>query len=129
MIIVLDDDRQFCDLIKIVLEMEGYQVELAHDPDEVLSMAHHLDPALVLMDVHVANIDTFDTLEEMKGDMALRDVPVVMTSGIDYGVECRERGAAAFLFKPFRPTELLTTIASLIGGRETRVHDEKTKKE
>ena len=120
MIIVLDDDRQFCDLVKIVLEMEGYRTQVTHDPGEVLPLARQLDPMLILMDVHVANTDTFEVLEEMKADIALKDVPVVMTSGIDYGAECRDRGAAEFLFKPFRPTELLTTIGSLIGsGDET----------
>jgi len=118
MIIVLDDDRQFCDLIKIVLEMEGYQTTVTHDPGEVLSLAHRLNPVLVLMDVHVASADTFDVLEKMKVDAVLKNVPVVMTSGIDYGAECRERGAEAFLFKPFRPTELLTTITGLISGRD-----------
>ena len=121
MIIILDDDRQFCDLIKIVLEMEGYRATVTQEPDEVLPLAHQLDPSLVLMDVHVADMDTFDVLEEMKVDKVLKDIPVVMTSGIDYGAECRERGAAAFLFKPFRPTELLTTIAGLIGGRDKSI--------
>ena len=92
MIIVLDDDRQFCDLIKIVLEMEGYQTTITHDPRQVLSLARQLSPVLILMDVHVANTDTFDVLDEMKLDEALKSIPVVMTSGIDYGAECRERG-------------------------------------
>jgi len=129
-IIVLDDDKQFCDLIKIVLEMEGYQTAVAHAPEEMMPLARELDPALVLMDVHVANTETFELLREFRTDMTLRDVPVVMTSGIDYGAECREQGAAAFLFKPFRPTELLNTIAGLIDGQDKgTVHDKKKEKE
>ena len=89
-IIVLDDDKQFCDLIKIVLEMEGYQTAVAHAPEEMMPLARELDPALVLMDVHVANTETFELLREFRTDMTLRDVPVVMTSGIDYGADCRE---------------------------------------
>jgi len=119
-ILVLDDDAQFGDLIRILLEMEGYQVTVLQAPEKMMPVASEVNPALILMDVHVANIETFDLLLEVKADADLKDVPVVMTSGIDYGAKCRERGADAFLFKPFRPTELLSTIAGLVGGQDRR---------
>jgi len=115
MVIVVDDDQIFSGLLKTVLELEGYQVELVPDPDDVVSAVHRVAPGLVLMDVHSGRGDTLDVLRELRADEALESMPVVMTSGMDRAAECLAAGADEFLLKPFRPVELLELIAHLIG--------------
>jgi adenylate cyclase len=119
-IIVVDDDRVFRGLLKTVLEMEGYEAVVEPSSASVPGLAAELGPDLIVMDVHVANGDTLEVLRVLKGDVALRDVPVLMTSGADHTNECLEAGAEGFLLKPFRPSELLAAIAGLVkqGGTD-----------
>ena len=113
-VIVVDDDPTFSGLLKTVLEFEDYQVLLVPRPDEVVSNIRETKPVLVLMDVHAERGDTLGILRELRADDALKEVLVVMTSGMDRSAECMKDGADEFLLKPFRPGELITLIGELI---------------
>lgn len=113
-ILVVDDDRTFLRLLQTMLEMEGYDTVERSAPEEVIPAAREEDPALVLMDIHIRNRDTLGALRELKHDPQLRDIPVIMTSGMDRRQECLDAGANAFVLKPFRPSEMLNRIAELI---------------
>ena len=116
-IIVVDDDEVFCGLLKTVLEFESYQVTVEAKPDALVPLIQQMDqkPTLVLMDVHSEQGDTLDVLRELKTDETLTTIPVVMTSGMDRSAECMDAGANAFLLKPFRPDELITLVADIVG--------------
>ena len=120
-VIVVDDDEVFSGLLKTVLEFEEYEVVVVPWPDDILPMVRQLGPALVLMDVHTGRGDTLGVLRELRADEALRDVVVVMTSGMDRSAECLAAGADDFILKPFSPSELLAKIADLIAGRDATV--------
>ena len=122
-VIVVDDDRIFSGLLKTVLELEEYQVELVPDPDDVVSAVHRVVPVLVLMDVHSGHGDTLGVLRELGADEALESMPVVMTSGMDRAAECLAAGASEFVLKPFRPAELLDIIAHLIDKSGANARD------
>ena len=113
-ILVIDDDEIFCGLLKTVLEFENYEVTVEPDPDNVMAVAHQLQPLLILMDVHSDQGDTLGILRELKTDEATKAIPVVMASGMDRGDECIKAGANAFLLKPFRPDELITLVAEIV---------------
>jgi DNA-binding response OmpR family regulator len=72
-------------------------------------------PVLVLMDVHTGRGDTLGVLRELRADDTLKDVSVVMTSGMDRSAECLAAGADDFILKPFSPSELLARVADLMG--------------
>jgi DNA-binding response OmpR family regulator len=113
-IIVVDDDQVFSGLLRTVLEMEGYQVELVPYPDDVVPAVRRVKPALVLMDVHTGHGDTLGILRELQADEELKIVPVVMTSGMECSAECLTAGAECFILKPFRPAELIDLVAELV---------------
>jgi len=112
-ILVVDDDKVFRELLVTVLDLEGYDVVAVTRPEEIIPTARREEPALVLMDVHIGNRDTLGALRELKRDDALRDIPVIMTSGMDRGQECVGAGADVFMFKPFRPSEMMEKIEAL----------------
>jgi len=113
-ILIVDDDQTFSTLLKTVFELEGHQAVTASSQTDVIPTAHQIEPDLILMDVHVSDGDTLDVLEEIRTDKALKSIPVVMTSGMDRSAECLASGADKFIFKPFRPSELLEVVADLI---------------
>jgi DNA-binding response OmpR family regulator len=118
-VVVVDDDQVFCGLLKTVLELEGYKVIIAPQPDDVVPTVRQVMPVLMLMDVHTGRGDTLGVLRELRTDEALNNVLVVMTSGMDRSAECLAAGADDFILKPFSPSELLTKIADLIASLDS----------
>ncbi len=112
-IVVVDDDETFTQLLETMLRLEGYGSVAVTQPDQIVTTVRRKRPALVLMDIHIGDVDTVDVLRELKSDAALMTVPVIMTSGMDRGPECMDAGADAFFLKPFRPSELMATIREL----------------
>jgi len=117
-VLVVDDDQVFSRLLRTVLELEGYQVVVVACREDVVPTARQVRPALVLMDVHISFGDTLGVLRELRADEALKTMPVVMTSGMERSDECLAAGADVFLLKPFRPAEVLATIADLVSKQE-----------
>ena len=113
-IVIVDDDETFRRLLVTVLELEGHEPVAVTEPDEIIATVRQEEPALLLMDVHIGNQDTLGPLRDLRDDEALKDIPVIMTSGMDRRQECLDAGADRFVMKPFRPSEMIATIGELI---------------
>ncbi len=113
-ILVVDDDKTFSTLLTTVFELEGHQAVAVNEQDDVIPTARQAKPALILMDVHISDGDSLGVLKELRADETLKSIPVVMTSGMDRSAECLAAGADKFVFKPFRPSELLEMIGGLL---------------
>lgn len=120
-ILIVDDDQVFCGLLKTVLEFEGYEAIIEPNPEAVAPKAREIQPTLILMDVHSEKRDTLGIVRELKADVTLKDIPVVMTSGMDRSLECERAGADAFILKPFRPDELVTLVAEVAKKRAAKL--------
>jgi class 3 adenylate cyclase len=82
------------------------------------------DIGIVLLDIVMPELDGYETLAAIKGDEALRHVPVIMISGVDEldsVVRCIEMGATDYLPKPFNPAILEARVRSSLAGK--RLHD------
>ena len=109
-ILIVDDDRATATLLRTLFEIEGFIGVVCPKPEEVVSTARREQPDVVLMDVHLAEIDSIEILTSIRADTTLKAVPVVMTSGMDVREKCMGAGASAFMLKPFKPTELVSLI-------------------
>lgn len=109
-ILIVDDDRATSTLLRTLFEIEGYEGVVCPRPDEVLQTAERERPDLILMDVHLAEVDSIAILKTIRTWPALKETPVIMMSGLDVEDKCLKAGATAFVLKPFRPAELLAEI-------------------
>jgi two-component system response regulator AdeR len=109
-ILIADDDVTMLGLLKTLMELEGNQVITVTRPEQIIPAAREQNPAVILMDYHLAGGDVIDTLVAIKGDEDLGHIPVLVTSGMDRETVCLRAGADAFILKPFRPTELVERI-------------------
>lgn len=117
-ILVCDDDPVILRLLQVNLELEGYEVLMAHNGEEALDIARDQSPDLIILDVMMPRMDGYQTVEALKADEHTRGIPVVFLSakaqqadiekGLDYGVE-------DYLTKPFDPTELLEVVQRIVG--------------
>ena len=109
-ILIVDDDRATSTLLRTLFEIEGFTGVVCPRPDDVLNTVRRERPDVVLMDVHLAEVDSIGILRELRADVELQTVPVVMTSGMDMREECEANGASGFIQKPFKPVELVALI-------------------
>jgi len=113
-ILVADDDKVMLGLLKTLMEMEGNEVVAVTRPEDIVPAAQAQELALILMDYHLAGGDSISALRTLKSDATLKDIPVLVTSGMDRELECKKAGAEDFILKPFRPNELLERISAMI---------------
>ena len=116
-ILVVDDESYMHLLLRHHLLRDGYQMLNARSGREALELAGREQPALVIMDVMMADLDGLATLKELKQAEATRAIPVIMITANALNVtrqEAETSGAALFLTKPFSPTQLMATLRELL---------------
>jgi CheY-like chemotaxis protein len=117
-ILVCDDDPIILRLLQVNLELEGYEVLVAHHGEEALEVASSELPDLILLDIMMPRMDGYQTLERLKGQESTRAIPVVFVSAkaqqadIELG---KSYGVDDYLTKPFDPGDLLDVVERLIG--------------
>ena len=107
------------ELVRITLSSQAWRVVETGDPDAVAELVKAAKPDVVLLDVTFEGFkrDGFDVCRTLKGDLATRDVPVVMLSAHDKAAdkaEGRAVGASDYLLKPFGPIELIDAIKKVL---------------
>lgn len=115
-VMLVDDDRNTVKLLQTLLELDGFDVEVATRGADVIPTAEQVNPDIFLMDYHLSDMDGVDVLIELRKHDRFSGTPIVMTSGLDVEDEVREAGANTFLIKPFEPGELPGLFNRLIAG-------------
>lgn len=109
---IIDDDITTRTLLKTLLEMEGYQV-FVYDQEntgDILAALAKQRPDVIVLDVHLRYADGLEILSHIRQNQTIKDLRVVMSSGMDYSYQCERAGADAFLMKPYMPDELLAIL-------------------
>src|SRR5262249_3356483 len=94
-VLVVDDDPTTISLLGKMLEKEGYRVISASNGVEALSLARQHRPQAITLDVLMPQMDGWRALKELKADVALRDIPVIMVTGPNARGMATPWGAAA----------------------------------
>ena len=114
-VLVIDDDRLLCELIRTTFELEGYDVDTAYDVIEAERVLVEARPDAILLDIGLPGIDGIFYLERLRETPQTRRIPIVAISGSDEaGRAAKAVGAEAFLRKPFSPLELIALVTPLI---------------
>ena len=126
-VLLIDDDPDMHEAIKLILEPEGYSVTCCLTGPEGLEALRKTKPALLLLDIMLASpSEGFHLAYEMKQDDALKDIPVIMisaigeTMGIDYSKEIGSDYVPADMFieKPLEAHKLREAVSQLLSGKE-----------
>ena len=120
-ILIIDDDPDFVNATRIVLEKEGYKVERASGGKEGFQKARKSRPDLVILDVMMDSVlDGVSVSRKMNEDDATRDIPIVMVTSIantDYAElfpTDEYIHIDAFLSKPIDPEKLIKKISRIL---------------
>jgi adenylate cyclase len=122
-ILVVDDNKVNRLLLKRSLELQGHNVEFAEQGRIALQMLRSRPFDLILLDIQMPEMDGYQVLAELTGDLRLRDIPVIMTSALDEiesVVKCIEMGAEDYLTKPVNPVLLKARIGASLEKKRLR---------
>ena len=113
-ILVVDDDKNICELLRLYLEKEGYSVILAHDGEEALLKFETLHPELILLDIMLPGLDGWQVCREIRKKS---QVPIIMLTakGETFDkVLGLELGADDYVVKPFDTKEIIARIKAVL---------------
>ncbi|MFD5039031.1 response regulator [Streptomyces sp. NPDC058378] len=115
-VLVVDDNKVIRQLIRVNLELEGFEVVTAADGVECLDLVHEVRPDVITLDVVMPRLDGVQTAARLRADPRTGHLPVAVISActpyeVDSGVAA---GVDAFLAKPFEPSELVRLVRQLV---------------
>jgi CheY-like chemotaxis protein len=115
----VDDNKVIRQLIRVNLELEGFEVVTAADGVECLDVIHQVRPDVVTLDVVMPRLDGLRTAARLRADPRTRNLPLAIVSACtQYEVESGlDVGVDAFLAKPFEPAELVRLVRQLMERR------------
>lgn len=127
-ILIIDDDIEFANVLRLHLVAAGYTAEAAEDAVEGGKALLARPPALVLCDINMPYMSGLDLMALMRSDARSASIPVVFISGRTDGdtmTKAVKLGAADFLAKPITREQLLESVAACLqaGGRRAAVPD------
>jgi len=120
-ILIVDDDPDIRDVLKLTLSEENYEILEAGDGEEALKIVHDNQPDLILLDYKIPKIDGREVCRRIKKDLLLRHLPIIMVTGkgdINDKVNGIDAGADDYVVKPFEPKELLARIRMILRHTE-----------
>ena len=127
-ILLVDDDEDYRQLMRLLLKSEGYQACEATNGIHAVQLAQQIQPALILMDLSMPVLDGKLAAEQIRQEPALRGVPIIFISGFgELGMDLYSSidtlgyGPVEYLAKPiFDFPELIKLIGDLINRRTTQ---------
>lgn len=114
-ILIVDDQYAAARLLVALLKLDGYEAQHVTDWVNLTDEIKVNQPDLIIMDVHLPDIDGFELLQRVRShpDSSIAAVPVLLISALDYGHRTEKSGASGFLLKPFNHQELLAAIQKI----------------
>lgn len=116
-ILIVDDDPNIRDLLRLHLSSAGYEVSVAEDAIAAGYLVLKQPPDLIISDVNMPHMDGFEFVAALKADKTLPDIPVIFLTSDDEGDHRgKELGAVGYLLKPVRADRLLAVVAQHVPG-------------
>lgn len=116
---LIEDDAVMLSLLQTLLEYEGFetvQLDGMGKVDDIVDILRQARPDLILMDVHLRQINGLDLLRELRKDPSLQAVKILISSGMELSSESSMEGADGFILKPYMPDDLVARIRKALGA-------------
>ena len=114
-LLIVDDDRELCELVAELLEGEGFRVDVENRSDAGLARALSGEHSLVVLDVMMPGMNGFEVLRRLRAEGSAVHVLMLTARGDDVDrIVGLEIGADDYLPKPFNPRELVARIQAVL---------------
>ena len=120
-IIVIDDEEELTQLLKIELEAEGFTVLTAQDGKTGIDLAQKNSPDLIILDIMMPGLNGYETLQELRNNSSTQNIPILMLSskGLDGDIQKGlDLGVDDYITKPFHAGLLIKRIRALLRKKQ-----------
>jgi two-component system response regulator VicR len=121
-ILVIEDDKDIADLVKLVLETENFEVESVLKPESAYEQAKSSRPDAIMLDLLMPRMDGWTIFKIIRQDHTFDNVPIAILTAksqqVDQMVGLHIMNADAYITKPFGKQELIDKTYELIGKRK-----------
>ena len=122
-VLVVDDDRNICELLKLYLQKEGFEIFFAYDGSEAVTVAKEKKPDIIVLDVMMPVINGWEACKLIR---QFTEVPIIMLTALDTTenkVQGLNIGADDYIVKPFEPVEVIARINAHLRRAEKSVEN------
>lgn len=123
-VLIADDEVNIVISLEFLIEQAGYQLEIAHDGQEVLAKIISFDPDLILLDVMMPKINGFELCRRVRENPAWQHIKIIMLTAKGREVEVTKGlalGADAYIVKPFSTKELMAEIKQMLNDGSSKI--------
>lgn len=116
-ILIVDDERDFTEIISTLLDFHDFTAETVNDSRQVLPMLQKTPFDLIVTDLMMPGLDGFQLVEQLRGDPKYKSIPVIVLSAKVLSNEERKKlmlNNVTFLTKPFEPQGLVEKITQML---------------
>ncbi len=116
-ILIIDDDISICELIKVNLELLGYECTYSTDPVRGFALAKQENPSLVILDVMMGEISGYEVAQKIRQTKEISKTPIIMLTALgelNNKLEGFNSGADDYIVKPFEIEELKARVIALL---------------
>ena len=101
-ILIVDDDRDFVEVMKDWFGTEGYNIVTAYDGEECIAQARKEKPGLIIMDISMPKMDGYSAVKLIKADEDIKHIPIIILTGKDQMEDLfKMEGVNEYVVKPF----------------------------
>ena len=125
-VLVVDDDPRLLQIIKMYLNLEGYNVVTAENGEDALAQMAMQTIALVILDIMMPGMDGVEVCRHIRADPSTATTPIVMCSALSADEDvrrARDAGASHMICKPFNLVGLGAVVRSFLGVVEPATAD------
>jgi two-component system OmpR family response regulator len=122
-VLVIDDDMNICELIRLYLEKDGYEVKTVYNGKSGIEAFGEFTPSIVILDIMLPGIDGWQVCRELR---KVSNIPIIMLTakGETFDkVLGLELGADDYMVKPFEPKELVARVKAVLRRYERKEFD------
>jgi CheY-like chemotaxis protein len=117
-VMLIEDDAVMLSLLQTLLEYEGFQTVQLNNGEgtisEIISRVRREKPELLLLDIHLRNLNGLDLLRMLRQDEELKSIRVLVSSGMELSAQSHMEGADGFILKPYMPDDLVGQIRATL---------------
>ncbi|MFH1476864.1 MAG: response regulator [Verrucomicrobiota bacterium] len=120
-ILIIEDESDLVQALVMRLKAEGFQTACAQDGISALERARAEKPDLILLDICLPGRNGFEVFQQLRQDPAMKQIPVVFLtarSTMEDRQKARLMGAAGYVIKPFRWTNLMKLVHAVLSALE-----------
>ena len=113
-ILIVDDDTNICELLRLYIEKEGYEASIANDGETALKMFDSFGPDLLLLDIMLPGLDGWQVCREIRKKSSCPIIMLTAKGEVFDKVLGLELGADDYVVKPFETKEVIARIGAVL---------------